>query len=185
MKYVFMTICLMCLLAGCGPTDGTTIDNSVQQAEKMQAMTEQLQILVATMAQAYRDANLLKPSDVEKVKDIQAAVDKAQEEFAKIILAIKAGTVVPPDTSFETTMQTIIAATQATAPWNKYAPMIILGASLILAIFRIFKKNQEIKTVAAKYTGMKRGVDEYKLKNPQVAAEIYTTIGKHFPSLKA
>ena len=149
MKKVCITMLLgLLLFAGCDTTlDGTTINNSVAQAEKLQLMTDQLQDLVGVMAKAYNDANLLSSADYDKVKVIQTQTDKVQAEFAKILASIKTGNYDPNNTSFENALELAITATQATSPFNKYAPVIIVTLSLIGMIFKWFKKSKALNEV--------------------------------------
>ena len=149
MKTVCVTMLLgLLLFAGCDTTlDGTTINNSVAQAEKLQLMTDQLQDLVGVMAKAYNDANLLSSADYDKVKVIQTQTDKVQAEFAKILASIKTGNYDPNNTSFENALELAITATQATSPFNKYAPVIIVTLSLIGMIFKWFKKSKALNEV--------------------------------------
>ena len=146
MKKATVLLLGLFLFAGCDTViDKPTIETAVNKAEKLQTMTDELQGLVAYMGQAYADANIVSADNLEKIKAIQAATDKVQAEFAKVLSAIKTSTYDPNDDNVETSLNLVMTAAGAIS--TKYSGAIIATVSLILLLYRLFKKSKAFTEV--------------------------------------
>ena len=146
MKKVTILLLGLFFFAGCDTViDETTIDNVASQAEQLQIRVRDLQDIAALMTKAYEDANLITPETATKIGDLQTAINKAQAEFAKAVVAIKTSTYDPNDDNVETSLNLVMTAAGAIS--TKYSGAIIATVSLILLLYRLFKKSKAFTEV--------------------------------------
>ena len=176
MKTLIVIVALM-LCAGCIPT--------AAQVEIATNKTDTLMVVVDKMQEAWDALEEKGIVDSEKVKTLSAELDNAQELLTDVNEAIKSK-------ADEGVVQQLIAANQASAPVNPYAPMIdvvlnILAGTGILGvtygvpkIVKTVKEKNDLnfmaEELASKYKAMKRGNEKFRIDNPEKANELYNDV---------
>lgn len=171
-KWIVVGILMMMLIfVGCIPTEKdiitltSTVSKLMVEIDSTQSSINQLAkdgLLSSEMADRANE-------NIDKIQNDVTAVAKAIEESAKDPL------------------KAAQAAIKASEPFNPYAKEMQLGLGIITIAAGWFANqkrkegndlNEMMTELETKYKAMKRGTENFKVENPDKAAELYANIGK-------
>lgn len=179
MKKRIITI-MLCLIfvAGCFPESTkiqTFTENTLQLSTAVDALQETTTEIIGTLA----DVNLVNTELVVKVDEANEEIDRVQSQTVDIATAIRDADYVSGD-DIGNVIRAAKAGTAATAPWNPYATMIIIGLTLLEGVTALFlkKKSNEATASDKKYAAHKQGVEKsMKELNNEAEMKLYNNIG--------
>ena len=175
-------------LAGCQPVEITPqqMANLGATTEKIAEQMDGYQETADNIAAALEGAGLVDEETTAKLDKINKEIDRLEPQILEVAKAVKEAEYTGGEAVI-TALEAARAGNRASAPFNKYAPVIDLGllGATILAGFFGKKKATEARIAKAKYKSHKRGV-ETTLRDPEIAgteagkaldAKLYSNIG--------
>lgn len=155
-----------------------------QQVEGLNDSIEAYQKSIGDISLQLRQDKVISDGTLEKVSALSKKVDELKPTVESAIEAV-----LNAEYSGDKVKDILVgvkAVNTAIAPVNPYAPLIDTGFNLLLAVLGIGtaggvyvarKKAGESDTNASKYDAHKRAVEIFKLSHPELAKELYESIG--------
>lgn len=175
---IVIAVLMMLCAVGCIPTTAQ-VETATNRTDDLMVVVDKMQETLDVMA----EKGII---DSEKVEKLSDEIDNAQETLVVVNEAIK-------EKADEGVVEQLIAANQASAPVNPYAPMIdvvlkilagtgVLGVTYgIPKVVKTIKEKNDLnlmaEELATKYKAMKRGNEKFRIDNPDKANELYKDVG--------
>ena len=182
MKKLLITMLLVAAMSGCIPTN-SQIQTAATVTEETMATAEEFRIKLDEILDEYVKLGSISEGTAAEVKELGEEFDRIKPQAMAIIESLRSANVTDPNDQLLTLIELMTEANAASGTLNPYAAPVGLGLSIFGWLLTWLKKNKEVKDVTTKYKAHTHAEEEFKLKNPEKATELYTTIGKHRTAL--
>jgi len=153
---------MLCLIfvGGCFP-ETADIQTFTEKVTLLSAKVDAYQAETSDIVDLLEADNIISTDIVAKIDKANEEIDRIQPQITDMAEAIKNTDYVSGD-DIGNVIRAAKAGTAASAPWNPYATIIILGLTVLEGITALFlaKKSKDATTSEKKYTAHKQGVEK-------------------------
>lgn len=170
MKKTIITMCLMLVLMG-GCWESVQIKSFAEDVTQLSTAVDALQETTTDVIGTLAELGLVNEGLVAKVDKANEEIDRVQLQTTDAAIAIKDADYVTGD-DVGNMIKAAKAGTAATAPWNPYSTIIILGLTVLEGITALFLKKKNDKLIKTN-----EGISKFEgTSEPAIASQLHDIV---------